>query len=122
LLASAFNKSVEDIQDIILQSIKKHRDKILNKNKFFDFLFDQLEAKYITYERLKTLDASLIIKDIMIALGFNFKDFTSKYLHECYRTGKLEILVPSLMSTLKEESGNQAVNEDFRMPDPTELW
>lgn len=122
LLAKTFNRPVNNIQDIILQSIKKHRKKILNKNKFFDFLFDQLEPLHITYERLKTLDASIIVEDIAIALGVDLKDFTSKYLYECHRVGKLESLVPSLISALKEESKNQTVNEDFRIPDITEFW
>jgi hypothetical protein len=121
LLASAFAQSLENIKSIILQSIKKQRTEILKKNKFFDFLFDQLEPEHITYERLKTLDASLIVKDIAIALGFDLKDFTSKYLYECHRVSKLESLVPSLISALKEEPKNQIINENLSIPDLTEL-
>jgi predicted ATPase len=121
LIASTFNKSIEDVKSIILQSIKKQRTEILKKNKFFDFLFDQLEPAHITYERLKTLDASLIVEDIAIDLGFDLKDFTSEYLYKCHRIGKLESLVPSLISALKEESKNQTVNENLSIPDLTEL-
>jgi predicted ATPase len=120
LISKTFDKSIEEIQGIILTAIQKQRDKILKQNKFFDFLFDQFKPSDITYERLTKLDGSLIIEDIFIALGIkSLEDFAYKYLYKCYRDDALEILLPSIMSALKNDS---ILTKDFNIPEPTEMW
>lgn len=104
LLASISNRTITDIRKLLVQLIQNKRDSIFKKNKFFEFLADALEATHITYERLTTLDASLIINDLANDLGFSFEELVSRYLDASLRSGKLESLIPSLLSALNKMS------------------
>jgi hypothetical protein len=92
--SASSGKSVEEIQQIIFNVIKRNRSKILDKNKFFDFLFDSLKPTDITEERLSSLDASEIFVSYLTDLGMDSKEYLSNYLVTCQTKGMLRQVFP----------------------------
>jgi AAA domain, putative AbiEii toxin, Type IV TA system len=99
LLAATSAKSVTEIRKIIIEEIRAKRKEIFHKNKFFEFLIDALQEDHITYDRLQTLDASIIVKKVADRLGSNLDDFIPKYLLEAQKAECLEKLVPVVLLT-----------------------
>lgn len=95
ILAEVFVKSELEIRQLILDAIKKKRTKILEKNKFSEFLIDLLEEHHITYERLCKLDASEIVDEVANKLDVTVRELTGKTLEYIFRKKIEKEMLPS---------------------------
>ena len=93
-LASVFERSLSQVQTLILEAIVGRRDRILKRNKFFDFLIGRLQPQDITYESLGKLDGSDIIDTIAEKLGTNTSDLTYRVVSYLHTSGNLEAHIP----------------------------
>lgn len=105
-LATVTNHTIKDVQEILLESILTRRDRILRKNKFFDFLVDGLRPEDLTFERLKLLDASEIIENVAQRMNMTVANLTDKTLRYLHANGNLgEILPKELIHIFEEYQG-----------------
>ena len=95
ILAEVFGKSELEIRQLILDAIKKKRTKILEKNRFSEFLIDLLEEHHITYERLCKLDASEIVDEVANKLDVTVRELTGKTLEYIFRKKIEKEMLPS---------------------------
>lgn len=93
-LTAVFSKTLLEVQDLIRDAILIKRDQVLKRNKFFDFLVDQLQPSYITYDRLCKLDGSEIIDIVADRLGTNASELTTRMLTHLHTTGQMDGLLP----------------------------
>jgi hypothetical protein len=119
-LAAAFGKSILEIQtllrDAILvkraQILKRNkfldflvdqlrilvkRDQILKRNKFLDFLVDQLRPQDLTYERIGLLDGSEIVETVATKLGTNCADLTDRMISYLKTSNQLHTVFPKAL-------------------------
>lgn len=104
LLANLSSRSVEEVQRIVVDLIREKRDVIFQKNKFFQFLADGLSADHMTFERMRTFDASVVISDLIERLGLvSVKEMLPAYLRAAQSVGRLDELIPlQLLGPLRE--------------------
>jgi predicted ATPase len=95
-LAQVCSRSIDEVRSVILDAFKAKRKTIFQTNKFFEFLADGLTADHVTFDRLKSFDASLVVADVINALGLSsMQDVLPRYLQAAYVAGRLEDLVPA---------------------------
>ena len=86
----------------MVNAFQAKRRSIFQKNKFFEFLADKLAAEHMTFERLRTFDASLVLEDVIALLGLSsIHAALPRYLQAAKDSRRLEVLFPSqLLSVL----------------------
>lgn len=94
-LAYVCNCSTEEVQSVILSAFKAKRKIIFQKNKFFEFLTDSLTAEHMTFNRLKSFDASHVVADVLHLLGRrSVQDILPEYLEAAQKANRLGTLIP----------------------------
>lgn len=78
----------------IVSLMKEQRDVIFRRNKFFEFLADSLSPEDMTFDRLQTFDASIVLGALLKRLDLERRDFVRRYLAEAKRTSTMDHLVP----------------------------
>jgi hypothetical protein len=117
LLATATRRTVDEVKSMIVQVIYAARGEIFRKNKFFEFLVDQIREAHITYDRLSTFDGSLIFPHLADRLAISQIDLTAAYLRAARDQGQLErLLPPALLGVLIAAA--QGVAPDASTPSP----
>ena len=84
---------------------------IFQKNTFFEFLADSLTADHMDFDRLKTFDGSVVIKDLIERLGVgSLVAFLPKYLLAAQSAGRLEFVVPNQLLAAIRLAKEEAIN------------
>ena len=97
-LARVSGLSIDDVRAAIVGAFQAKRKAIFQKNKFFEFLADSLTAEHITFDRLKSFDASVVIENVIVALGLlSVRDLLPTYLRVAQEMGRLPDLIPILL-------------------------
>jgi len=109
IAAKVSTKSKEDIRRVILDSILEKREKILNKNKYFDFLFDRLALPDITASFLEKLDAATIFASYLKKLGIGFEDYVRDYVKICQSQSILDSVFPDQLIEAIEQTSNEEI-------------
>lgn len=109
IAAKVAAKSEEDVRQNILDAILENRRKILNKNKYFDFLLDRLKLEDITPSFLEKLDASIIFPIYLSKIGLGFIDYTHKYVSICQSESKLKEIFPQQLIEAIEKAANEEI-------------
>lgn len=104
--SSTVGKSEDEIRQVIFEAINTNKHKILKKNKFFDFLFDNLQPHHLIPERLDVLDISLIFPSFLKLLDTNFQDYTQAYIEKCVNQNELETKFPKRLIELIRNTGS----------------
>ena len=101
LLGIVSSRSVGDVRSTLLDVINDKRNEIFKKNKFFEFLADSLTVEHITFDRLRTFDASVLTEELIRKLGLgSFQEMLPKYLAAAKSTGRLDELLPKQFTDL----------------------
>ncbi|WP_198041288.1 AAA family ATPase [Delftia sp. HK171] len=100
-LAAASGRSLSDVQETIVASISSQRKSIFQRNKFFEFLADRIDASHMTFENLRTFDASMIVADVFRAI--EIADHSSYFL-AARANGRIEVLVPKQLLRVLESA------------------
>jgi hypothetical protein len=102
LMAIVAEKTEDEVKAVIVEVVKECRTEILKKNKFFEFLVNLLQTEHMTYERLSSLDASLILNDCVQKLGVNPEKYLDAYITAASDKNRLDDIFPSeLLSPLR---------------------
>ena len=97
-LQSMFNKTENEIKEIILSTIKEKKENILKKNKYFEFLIDRLTIDDINEESLGKLDASELVESIIVKLGAKYDEsFIKQYVEKGKEIVSLENIFPQVL-------------------------
>ncbi len=94
LLAALSGRSVEEVRSLMVESIRAQRGQIFRKNKFFEFLAEEIRAEHMTYERLSTFDGSMILTHLADRLGMPLDDLIQGYLRIAHERGWLRDHLP----------------------------
>lgn len=100
-LAATSGRPLLDIQAVIVASIGSQRKAIFQKNKFFEFLADRIETGHMTFENLRTFDASLVVANVFSTLGI--AGF-GVYLTAAKANGRIDALVPKQLLRILESA------------------
>jgi predicted ATPase len=100
-LAATSGRSLPDVQAALVASIGSQRKAIFQKNKFFEFLADRIETGHMTFENLRTFDASLVAANVFAALAI--ADLGS-YLLTAKTNGRIGALVPKQLLRILEST------------------
>jgi hypothetical protein len=92
---TALGKSLEEFRGILFEAIRTMREAVLQKNKFFDFLFDQLRVEDITNENLSKFDVSLVADTVAGLTGFNRREMFRRVVRAGSDNGQLESVFPA---------------------------
>jgi predicted ATPase len=105
-LSTVSNRSHEEVQRVICAAVLKSKAEIFKKNKFFEFLISHLLPEHMTFERLCSLDASMIVSDVFDDLGLgSYESALQEYLKAAESAGRLDQLVPkSMLSVLIQKT------------------
>lgn len=117
-LAKVSGRSIDGVRLEILGACNANRKAIFQKNKFFEFLADSLTADHMTFDRLRSFDGSVIIADVITALGLStMVDALPKYLQAAQEIQRLQDLVPSqLKAAILTAGQTQAVDPEHLQP------
>lgn len=108
-LAAVFSKSLAEVQGLIKEAILSRREQILKRNRFFDFLIDQLEPHHISYERLAKLDGSEVIDLVAGKLGVSASELASRVISYLHANALLAVVIPKpLLNALRESPVSSA--------------
>lgn len=100
-------------QELIHAQILAQRTQILKKNRFFEFLMDGLQPDQLTFDRLATLDASLIVVGVAEALGKTQQQLSAETLAYLSEQGRLTELLPEeLVSAFTAYQLDQSDDQD----------
>lgn len=95
-LAGISGRSIDEVRLVILDACKAKRRVIFQKNKFFEFLVDSLTSDHMTFDHLKSFDASVVVADVITGLGHSsMVDVLPRYLQVAKEAGRLQELVPA---------------------------
>ena len=100
-LAATSGRPLSDVQAAIVESISSQRKAIFQKNKFFEFLADRIDINHMTFENLRTFDASLVVADVYRAL--EIADYCSYFL-AAKANGRIAELVPKQLLRVMESA------------------
>jgi hypothetical protein len=87
--------SEEEIRVHLLESVLANREKIFKRNKFFEFLVDQLCVEHLTPENIAKLDASEVLPTLLIRLGLSERDYVRSYIAHLQTTGRTAEVLPA---------------------------
>lgn len=94
ILCIVSSKTIQEVKEVMVEACKRKKSTIFQKNKFFEFLADSLAAEHMTFERLKTFDASVILDDVIDSLQLvSFSNMLPRYLSAAKTKGILDSLV-----------------------------
>ena len=111
IIALAVSRSVAEVKTIMVEVFQTKRHVIFQKNKFFEFLADSLTADHMDFDRLKTFDGSVVIKDLIERLGVgSLVAFLPKYLLAAQSAGRLEFVVPNQLLAAIRLAKEEAIN------------
>lgn len=88
IASSVLGTSEQDLKQLLLDKILMNRTKIFRKNKFFEFLLDQLSIDHLTSENLQKLDVSLFLESVLDEKGFDLRTYVRRYI-ECANSRSL---------------------------------
>lgn len=122
-LAATSGRPLTDVQAVIVASISSQRKAIFQKNKFFEFLADRIESGHMTFENLRTFDASLVVENVFEALRIAGP---GSYLSTAKANGRFDALVPKqllrvLESAVPAEAAQRAEAAPAAATAPTEV-
>lgn len=104
-LATTSGRPLLEVQAVIVASIGSQRKAIFQKNKFFEFLADRIETGHMTFENLRTFDASLVVANVFSALGIAG---LGSYLLAAKASGRINALVPKQLLSILESAVSAA--------------
>ena len=111
LLGIISSRSAGDVRSTLLDVINDKRNEIFKKNKFFEFLADSLTVEHITFDRLRTFDASVLTEELIRKLGLgSFQEMLPKYLAAAKSAGRLNELLPKQFTELMLSSATGAAD------------
>ena len=90
-------KTEETVKDALLNAIKKNKDKIIRKNKFFEFfafVFDHLNTSNIDESSIAVLDGSTIFEHFLKELGVSPNLYMKEYVETLHKESMLEKIFP----------------------------
>lgn len=94
-LERASGRPMEEVLSVLVSALKTKRSTIFQKNKFFEFLADCISAEHMTFDRLKSFDASVVVEDVLAALGLpTMQEALPAYLRAAQSIGRMEELIP----------------------------
>jgi AAA domain, putative AbiEii toxin, Type IV TA system len=116
IAAFVTRKTELEIRQIIFESIREKRHKILGKNKHLDFLFDRMNVEDVTSQFLDRLDASVILATYLRRIGMNDRNYLDEYLRQCDDRRQLRNIFPEkLIEAIQEgkegEASSSPVND-----------
>lgn len=88
------NKNEIQIREVILRAITKNREKMLRKNKYFEFLVDRLTLDDITETSLDRLDASEILPTYLQEIETDFPAYLDHYIRLLFDEKMLDSIFP----------------------------
>jgi hypothetical protein len=94
-LAALFARSVDEVQQLILDIIRSKRNQIFGKHKFFAFLADELRHAHLTAERLATFDTSVVVDELARRLGTDTDKLTRRVVDKLHADGDLHRVLAS---------------------------
>jgi predicted ATPase len=95
--AKVAKKTEEAVKDALLNAIKKNKDKMIRKNKFFEFfafVFDHLNTSNIDESSITVLDGSTIFEDFLKGLGVSPDFYMKEYVETLQKESMLEKIFP----------------------------
>jgi len=95
--AKVVQKTEQAVKDALLNAIKKNKDKIIRKNKFFQFfafVFDGLNTSNIDESSIAVLDGSTIFEDFLKELGVSPEFYMKEYMETLQKESMLEKIFP----------------------------
>ncbi len=103
--AEISSKTPDEIQSGILKAIKNNPLAILDRNRFFYFLFERLKEADITETSLVCLDASKIFPQFIRDIGFHDEeDFVKAYVKYCYTFSKQDVLPQKIWGIIQQNA------------------
>lgn len=100
-LMEASGRTLMEVQEVIVASISSERKAVFQKNKFFEFLADRIEANHMIFENLRMFDASIIVSNVFLALKIS--DYASYFL-SAKANGRIDTLVPQQLMRILESA------------------
>jgi len=102
------NRTPENIKELIVESILENKSNIFKKNKFFEFLVDQLKPEHITEDNLSKLDASQIMKSFLTKINMSYSEYIDQYVSKCTQSNELLLKLPTaiveIFNKVKEDN------------------
>lgn len=95
VITSRWGLPETDIKEKLFSCIDNSKEKILGKNKFLDFLWDQFRSDQLTPSLLAKLDASIVLECFCKKLDSTVSDYIASYIEEAKTLGMLEEVFPS---------------------------
>jgi predicted ATPase len=93
-LAQATSIDEIKVKEMLVEIIQRQRVDIFRKNKFGEFLVDGLRPLDVTFERLASLDGSLVLPDFAIAVGLNKGELMDRVIRTVQSENRLDRLFP----------------------------
>lgn len=115
ILAVVSSRSTQEVREIMVDVFRDRRGVIFKKNKFFEFLADSLSTEHMTFERLKSFDAAVVVNDIISKLDLaSLSEVLPKYLTAAHTMGRIDDLIPpELLNPLRIAAAvTKGVNQD----------
>ncbi len=100
-LAATSGRTLPEVQAAIVASIGSQRKAVFQKNKFFEFLADRIESSHMTFENLRTFDASLVAANVFATLGISG---LGNYLSTAKANGRIHALAPKQLLSILESA------------------
>ena len=116
-LAATSGRPLLDVQAVIVGAINSQRKAIFQKNKFFEFLADRIAAAHMTFENLRTFDASLVVANVFTALGIAG---LNSYLATARASGRIDDLIPLQLRRVLESAVPKAAGHPTGAPPTAE--
>ena len=89
--------SEDEIQNRVLACVLANKSDIFKKNKFLEFLADQIKKEDLTPDRLAKLDASTILKDFLRLAGKDVRAYVREYIDVCAKQKRLDKVFPEVL-------------------------
>jgi len=95
--AKVVKKQKETVKNAVLNAIKANKNRILKRNKFFeffDFVFDNLNTSNISESSMAVLDGSTIFESFLTELGVNPDFYMKEYMETLQKESMLDKIFP----------------------------
>jgi predicted ATPase len=97
IAAKVVKKTEEAVKNALLNAIKRNKNKMLKRNKFFEFfafLFDGLNTSNINEASIAVLDGSSIFEDFVKELGMSPGLYIKEYVETLQKESMLDKIFP----------------------------
>ena len=101
IAASVSKKSIEDIKQIIIDTIKFKKDVLLSRNKymkFFSSLLDTINKDFLNDQTLSSIDGSTLFSSFLDKIGMERSDYIEKYIKKIISENKLNTIFPEKLT------------------------